>query len=250
MDIRHRADLCCIQLPSDVVLAHECPSLIGLFPGVTIRMIQLVYDPTDPICATTYVSCLKRGELRLRAMCLARGYQSGVVSVVGLACTSMSFILGQTVVQGELSTGFPLALVTDMAEAQIEALKALAVSRIALLTPYIEDVSITNADILSTRAGVEVVVRHTLNLPTDDLTSSITPEMIETLAIQIDCETVQAVVIGCSAFRACGPGFISRLEHRIGKPVVTSTQAYIWWMLRVSGVQDRVEGYGRLFTHY
>ena len=33
-----------------------------------------------------------------------------------------------------------------------------------------------------------------------------------------------------------------------GKPVVTSTQAFMWSMLRMAGVSDRIGGYGSLFS--
>ena len=40
----------------------------------------------------------------------------------------------------------------------------------------------------------------------------------------------KVVVIGCSGFRACQPDFLDALEQRLGKPVVTSTQAFLWHM--------------------
>ena len=35
---------------------------------------------------------------------------------------------------------------------------------------------------------------------------------------------LDAVVLGCSAFRVCLPGFISELENETGVSIVTSTQ--------------------------
>ena len=35
---------------------------------------------------------------------------------------------------------------------------------------------------------------------------------------------LDAVVLGCSAFRVCVPGFISELENETGVSIVTSTQ--------------------------
>ena len=61
------------------------------------------------------------------------------------------------------------------------------------------------------------------------------------------CAEAEALVVGCSALRACGPGFIDELEAAVGKPVVTSTQAFLWRMLRLAGVDDRIDGYGTLF---
>ena len=40
--------------------------------------------------------------------------------------------------------------------------------------------------------------------------------------------------------RACQPGFIDELEAVIGKPVVTSTQAFLRKLLRVAGIRDQI----------
>jgi len=65
---------------------------------------------------------------------------------------------------------------------------------------------------------------------------------------KIDCEEADAIVIGCSAFRVCEQHFIDNLENVVGKPVITSTQAFLWKMLRTAGVQTRISGYGQLFS--
>ena len=43
---------------------------------------------------------------------------------------------------------------------------------------------------------------------------------------------------------------VDELEGRIGKPVVTSTQATLWHVLRLAGVDTPVPGYGRLLREY
>jgi maleate isomerase len=162
----------------------------------------------------------------------------------------MSFILGPTAIRKELKYGFPSALPTDMFEAQVEALKVFRVSRVALLTPYIEEVSNKNALMLSSEANVQVVSRYTMNLSHDYMTSNVSLDTIIQHVLNINCSSAQIIVIGCSAFRICEPGLISELERMVGKPVITSTQAYLWWMLRMAGVNDRVDGYGTLFSDY
>ena len=106
-----------------------------------------------------------------------------------------------------------------------------------------------------------------------------------------------AVVLGCSAFRVCVPGYISELETETGVSIVTSTQvrwlratpvpnteaswaqpkygtatitlhavqtdllfpsprrptrtqAFYWNCLRTGGVEDQIDGYGRLFQEF
>jgi len=39
---------------------------------------------------------------------------------------------------------------------------------------------------------------------------------------------------------------IARLEDKLGKPVITSTQATLWHALRLAGIDDPITGYGRL----
>jgi maleate isomerase len=231
------------------VLDEEGRLLIRWFPGVTLRLAKLDHDPNAPICTSTYIHCLESGELYTKAALLART-PFPVTTVIGMACTSLSFILGSRVVQSELKRGFPSARTMDMAEAQIEALKALGATHIALLTPYIEELASANASMLVAHAGVIVVARHTMCVPIDSMTSSVSPAEIARLIHRINVASAQVIVIGCSAFRACGPGFITDLEKQVGKPIVTSTQAYLWWMLRVAGISDQVQGYGRLFSHY
>jgi maleate isomerase len=41
---------------------------------------------------------------------------------------------------------------------------------------------------------------------------------------------------------------VDLLEREIGKPVVTSCQAYIWHALRMAKVKQSVTGYGRLMA--
>jgi len=43
---------------------------------------------------------------------------------------------------------------------------------------------------------------------------------------------------------------IGEIEAKIGKPAVASNQAMIWNNLRLAGVEDRFEGYGRLSRNY
>ena len=43
---------------------------------------------------------------------------------------------------------------------------------------------------------------------------------------------------------------IAALEQAIGKPVITSTQATLWHVLRLAGINDAIPGYGRLLQEH
>ena len=56
-----------------------------------------------------------------------------------------------------------------------------------------------------------------------------------------------AVFISCTGIRTVGA--IEALEADLGVPVVSANQATFWDALRLSGVRDRVKGFGTLFEH-
>ena len=56
------------------------------------------------------------------------------------------------------------------------------------------------------------------------------------------------LVAACLNFRS--HPVIDALEAKIGKPVVTSTQAVLWHLLRLAGVESPIYGYGRLLYEH
>jgi maleate cis-trans isomerase len=48
----------------------------------------------------------------------------------------------------------------------------------------------------------------------------------------------------------CSHPVIEELEARIGEPVVTSTQAALWRLLRLAGVDTLIDGFGRLMQEF
>ena len=65
---------------------------------------------------------------------------------------------------------------------------------------------------------------------------------------------VPATTATDSIFAAClnfrSHPIIEALEARIGKPVVTSTQAVLWRLLRLAGVETPIHGFGRLLREH
>jgi len=53
-------------------------------------------------------------------------------------------------------------------------------------------------------------------------------------------------VIGGGGFRAVGA--LDALETTLERPVLSANQAAFWHALRLSGVSDRITGYGRIFA--
>ena len=58
---------------------------------------------------------------------------------------------------------------------------------------------------------------------------------------------IDTLIFGCPHWATIEA--IEPLEREFGISVVTALQAIIWEGLRLSGIDDRIEGYGRLFRN-
>jgi maleate cis-trans isomerase len=66
------------------------------------------------------------------------------------------------------------------------------------------------------------------------------------LGREADVPTAEAMLISGTGLPTVG--IVERLEHDLGKPVVTSQTATLWCALRALGIKDPVRGYGLLLA--
>jgi ectoine hydroxylase len=236
-----RATLGCIQLPTDLTLDQEGPALVSRFAGVRVRFQKIVLEG-DALDLENYGT--GRGAIQAAASTLR---PTGSMNVIGLACTSLAFALGREAVQAELRAAQPDAETTDMASAALAAMDQIGARRPAVLTPYIDELHESNLELFEAD-GRRVVSHRNLGLRTDTEITALSPRSVAEAAAQVDVAEADVVFIGCSAFRVCTPGFLDALEERLGKPVLSSQQVFLWHMLRLAGIQDRIGGYGSLFA--
>jgi maleate cis-trans isomerase len=69
-------------------------------------------------------------------------------------------------------------------------------------------------------------------------------ERAYTIARQVDRPEAEAVFLSGVGMPTLGA--LEVLERDLGKPVISAASAMMWHALRVSGVGEAVEGYGRL----
>jgi maleate isomerase len=129
----------------------------------------------------------------------------------------------------------------------IRALKSLNARRIVVATPYLDEVNQREVDYLE-RAGFEVVSLCGLNLEKDSDMVRVAPDYIAEFALRQDHSDADAIFISCGALRTLD--VIAEIEAKAGKPAICSNQAMIWDCLRLAGIEDRFEGYGRLLSEY
>ena len=126
-----------------------------------------------------------------------------------------------------------------------QALAAAGVERIALVTPYIDQVQeriVANY----AEAGFRCVAeRHTgvsVNYDFAEVADSEIAAMVRAVA----GAAPEAIVIACTNLRAAP--LVAALEREIDIPIYDSLAAVVWQSLRLAGVDPRpVRGFGRLF---
>lgn len=165
------------------------------------------------------------------------------------ACTSGSFAKGAGYDQEVVSMinrhapGIP---VVTAAGALIEALSCLKLRRVAVCTPYLDEVNEQARNFLQGN-GVTVLSLKGLQITHALAVGDVLPDQVLQLAIDVDRLDAEGIVISCTNLRTTE--VIDELEALLGKPVITSNQASLWAVLRRLSVNAPVMGYGRLLRH-
>jgi maleate cis-trans isomerase len=123
------------------------------------------------------------------------------------------------------------------------ALEHLGARRIAVATPYPHAIGTAGCAFWRS-AGFDVVAHRQLEGVANIYEE--TEERAYTLGRQADVAGAAAVLISGTGLPTVG--IIERLERDLGKPVVTSQAATLWYALRALGTNAPVQGYGRLLA--
>jgi len=176
----------------------------------------------------------------------AEGITSVRVGVIMFGCTSGSFAGGpgydqQLIRIMEEATGVSATTTTT---AVVRAFHAFGLQKIALATPYTDEVTKLEVDYLQSE-GFEITNWQGGGITVTADIQECDPEVSYQRALEVDSDRADAVFISCTGFRTIEN--IERLERKLGKPVITSNQASMAESLRILGLNDVAPGYGSLF---
>jgi len=169
------------------------------------------------------------------------------LDVACYACTSGSVVIGEDNVFAELKRGAPGARATSLITGVMRALKALDATKIVVATPYLDEVNRIEADYMEAN-GSNILDIQGLNIENAVDMVRVAPDYLLEFGAEVDRPEAEAIFISCGALRSME--IIAALEDRTGKPVVTSNQAMLWDCLRLAGIDDQVDGLGRLFREH
>jgi len=132
---------------------------------------------------------------------------------------------------------------TTAAHAVLTAAKSLGVRTASIVSPYTREIDEAEHRYFVS-AGLQVVGGACLGITDGFALAEPTPETLFELGVRGFDARADALIMTCLNTRS--HTVIDRLERKLGKPVITSTQATLWHALRLAGIDDRVQGYGRL----
>jgi maleate isomerase len=184
-------------------------------------------------------------ELDRRVVDAARLLAAHEPDVIVWMCTAGSFLKGKghderIIREMEEATGIPC---TTTSTAVMEAFRELSGTRIALVTPYPDEVNEIEREFLEAN-GFRVVAAEGLNLTDNNILAHLSASVLYRVAKEVTPPEADIVFISCTGLDVLD--IVEALEQDLGKPVVTSNQASYWLAFRMAGVGDAVEGYGEL----
>jgi maleate isomerase len=167
----------------------------------------------------------------------------GRIDAIAFSCTSATVSAGVEAVARAIAAARPGVPFTTPITAAVAAFERLQIRRIAVLTPYVNEVNDAIHRFLTTH-GLDVREFGSFHLGTEPEIAAVPVEAIVAAGRALAAPTVDALFISCTGLR--GHAAIAPLEGMTGKPVVTSNQAQLWEALSLAGYRRPVLGYGRL----
>ena len=230
-----RAAIGLIVLANDYTIEYEFQRIVAR-DGVAVYANRI---PMAPLVSLETLREMEAGVAATTDLILPGGH----LDVVAYGCTSGTIAIGKEALFARIREARPGVECTTPIVAGVAGCSALGIGRIALLTPYVEEVNIGMRDFIEDH-GVAVPVMGTFNNPVDAEVARISGDSLKAAILDLGAGDVDGVFVSCTSLRVTP--VLAAAEAALGKPVMSSNQALAWHALRLAGVDDRIEGYGGL----
>jgi maleate isomerase len=235
--IAHRAAIGLIVLATDHTIEHEFRRILTM-DGVAFYETRI--RNAAEINPTTLAE-MEKGMAAAAGMILP----GSKLDVVAYGCTSGTVVIGEDKVFARIREARPDVACTTPITGAIAGFKALGARRIALLTPYIEDVNQMLRRFIEAR-DIAVPVMGSFNHENDNEVARISQDSIKQAVRKlVSVDKIDAVFVSCTSMRVAT--IAEELEREVGMPVTSSNHAMAWHCLRLAGYREPVAGFGSLF---
>ena len=218
---------------------HDCFRMAP--PDVSVHFTRVRYSGQVTLADT---GAMSETDRLVEAARLLAALQPDCISWLD---TSGSFMFGPEGdrVQVEALTAATGVRASTTSSALLAAFSTLGVTRIAVATPYIDEL---NQQLCAFFEANQIAVdrMRALELQWEGDISNTDDATVYALARKACSPQAEAVLIPCTDFASID--LIEPLERDLGIPVITANQASMWHALRIAGVVDSVAGFGHLMA--
>jgi maleate isomerase len=155
--------------------------------------------------------------------------------VVGYGCTSASSVIGSARIEELVQSTCDVAVVTNPMRALIALCQNRNISRLAFLSPYVEDVSQTLRDELSKNGITSPVFGSFGEAIEANVVRISTASIVDAALSLVDGAEVDAVFLSCTNLRTIEA--IEQITQATGKPVLSSNQALAWHIKKLASAK-------------
>ena len=153
-------------------------------------------------------------------------------SVIGYGCTSASAIIGSEKISDLIKSGCSTREVTNPLLAATEYAKHLGVTKLALLSPYIEEVNTPLRKAFEIN-GLSTEAFGTFGEGQEEKVARISESSTIEAAITLGQDpSTEAVFISCTNLRTFN--CLDKIANKIDKPAFSSNQSLAWHMKKLS----------------
>ena len=165
---------------------------------------------------------------------------------VAYGCTSGTIAAGYNLIFEKVNSVKPNTKVTTPITSAINALKKLRIKRLAIFTPYTDEINRSVIDYFK-KENIEITEFTYFDIASDiDIGKVDTQYLFDTL-VKLKLTNSEALFISCTALPVLS--IIQDLEKKINKFVLSSNQTLIWDTLKEINYKNEVSGYGELFKN-
>ncbi len=231
---------------------------IGLIYPSTGWVMEPEFYAMAPSGVATYTTRFNFGNCNLEGLSSIRDVAIEAtklishipIDVIAFGCTSGSFAFGkdyndQLIEDMERASGGLPCITT--ASAVVDALEALKVKNVAVVTPYVDEVNEQAKKFLN-GYGYIVVDMIGMGFDHDKDIDNQSLETVYRFSKKVNTLDADALLLLCTGLRTVP--IIDMLERDVGKPVVSAIQATFWKCLQMMKIGEKIKGYGELLSEY
>ncbi len=166
--------------------------------------------------------------------------------VIGYGCTSGTAQIGALKVCELIRRAARTGAVTEPVSALVAACKAMRIGRLAVLSPYVAEVSEKLREVLADQ-GIDSPVFGSFDVAEEAAVARIDgPSIIAAAEMLMAGAAVDALFLSCTNLRTLD--VVDELERRLARPVLTSNLVLAWHMMQEVGLSPSATAPGRLFA--